>query len=57
MTSRLCNPEYYREALMEIRKYMEVREEGMEVQEGVAQLKTYELRIHIYMCVRLEYVY
>jgi len=30
MTSGLCNPEYYREAFLEIRKSMEVREEGME---------------------------
>jgi len=27
------NPEYYRGAFLEIRKSMEVREEGMEVQE------------------------
>jgi len=33
MTSRLYNPEYYRGAFLEIQKYMEVREEGMEVQE------------------------
>jgi len=33
MTSGLYNPKYYREAFLEIRKSMEVREEGMEVQE------------------------
>jgi len=37
MTSELCNPEYYRGAFLEIRKSMEVREEGMEVQEEAAQ--------------------
>jgi len=36
MTSGLCNPEYYRGAFLELRKYMEVREEGMEVQEEAA---------------------
>jgi len=36
MTSRLCNPEYYRGTFLEIRKSMEVREEGMEVQEEAA---------------------
>jgi len=33
MTSELRNPKYYRETFLEIQKYMEVREEGMEVQE------------------------
>jgi len=33
---KLCNPEYYREAFLEIRKSVEVREEGMEVQEEAA---------------------
>jgi len=36
MTSGLCNPKYYIEAFLEIRKSMEVREEGMEVQEEAA---------------------
>jgi len=36
MTFGLCNPEYYRGAILEIRKSMEVREEGMEVQEESA---------------------
>jgi len=36
MTSGLCNSEYYRRAFLEIRKSMEVREEGMEVQEEAA---------------------
>jgi len=39
MTSRLCNLEYYRRAFWEIRKSMEVREEGMEVQEEAAQIR------------------
>jgi len=42
MTSGLCNPEYYRGAFMEIRKFMEVREEGMEVQEEAAVLQQTE---------------
>jgi len=33
MTSGLCNPKYYRGAFLEIRKFMEVKEESMEVQE------------------------
>jgi len=33
MTSGLCNPKYYRRAFLEIQKFMEVREEGMEVLE------------------------
>jgi len=36
MTFGLCNPEYYRRAFLEKRKSMEVREEGMEVQEEAA---------------------
>jgi len=36
MTSGLCNPEYYREPFLEIQKSMEVREEGMKVQEEAA---------------------
>jgi len=36
MTSELCNPEYFRGAFSEIRESMEVREEGMEVQEEAA---------------------
>ena len=36
MTSELCNPEYYRGTFLEIWKSMEVREEGMEVQEEAA---------------------
>jgi len=36
MTSGLCNLEYYRGVILEIRKSMEVREEGMEVQEEAA---------------------
>jgi len=36
MTSKLCNPEYYRGVVLEIRKSLEVREEGMEVQEEAA---------------------
>jgi len=38
MTSGLCNPEYYRGVVLEIRKSIEVREEGMEVQEEAATL-------------------
>jgi len=37
MISELCNPKYYRGSFLEIRKSMEVREEGMEVQEEAAQ--------------------
>jgi len=33
MTSGLCYPEYYKGNILEIRKSMKVREEGMEVQE------------------------
>jgi len=33
MISELCNPEFYKRAFLKIRKFMEVREEGMEVQE------------------------
>jgi len=33
MTSGLCNLEYYKGTFLEIRKFMEMREEGMEVQE------------------------
>jgi len=33
MTSRLRNSEYYRRIFLEIWKFIEVREEGMEVQE------------------------
>jgi len=36
MTSGLCNPEYYRGVVLEIWKFMEVREEGMEMQEEAA---------------------
>jgi len=36
MTSRLCNPEYYKGTFLKIRKSMEVREEGMKVQEEAA---------------------
>jgi len=32
MTFGLHNPEYYRGIFLEIRKFMKVREEGMEVQ-------------------------
>jgi len=28
MTSRLCNPKYYKGVFFKIRKFMEVREEG-----------------------------
>jgi len=35
MSSGLSNPEYYRGAFLEIRKFMEVREEGMKVQEEI----------------------
>jgi len=37
MTSGLRNPEYYKGAFLEIWKLMEVREEGMEVQEETVQ--------------------
>jgi len=33
MTSGLCNPKYYRGTFLKIQKSMEVREEGMEMQE------------------------
>jgi len=36
MTFELYNPEYYRGAFLKIRESMEVREEGMEVQEEAA---------------------
>jgi len=36
MTSGLCNSEYYRGVVLEIQKSMEMREEGMEVQEEAA---------------------
>jgi len=39
MTSELRNLEYYREAFLEIQKFMEVKEEGMEVQEETVYLK------------------
>jgi len=53
MTSGLCNPEYYRGAFLEIRKSMEVREEGMEVEEEAALISLAEYRgitlhLHIY---------
>jgi len=38
MTSELCNPKYYRGAFLKIRKSMEVREEGMKVEEEAACL-------------------
>jgi len=38
MTFRLCNPEYYIGTVLKIRKSMEVREEGMEVQEEAAHM-------------------
>jgi len=37
MTSKLRNPKYYRGAFSKIRKFMEVREEGMEVHEEAVQ--------------------
>jgi len=37
MTSRLCNLEYYRETFLEIRKFMEVKEKGTEVQKETVQ--------------------
>jgi len=40
MTSRLCNPEYYRGTVLKIRKSMEGREEGMKVQEESAFSKS-----------------
>jgi len=39
MTFELCNSEYYRGLVLEIQKSMEVREEGMEVQEEAAHLE------------------
>jgi len=36
MTSGLCNLKYYIGAFLKKRKYMEVKEEGMEVQEEAA---------------------
>jgi len=33
MTSGLSNPKYYKGVFLEIKKFMEVRKEGMEVQE------------------------
>jgi len=38
MTFELCNLEYYIRTFLEIRKYMEVRKEGMEVQEEATYL-------------------
>jgi len=35
MTSGLCNPKYYKMAFLKIRKFMEVREEGMKLQEEI----------------------
>lgn len=37
MTSGLRNLEYYRGAFFEIWKFMDIREEGMEVQEETVQ--------------------
>jgi len=37
MISGLCNLEYYKSAFLEIQKFMEVREEGMELQEETVQ--------------------
>jgi len=53
MTSGLCNPEYYKGAFLEIQKSMEVREEGMEVQEEAAQSPTlgnFFLHLHTLLC-------
>jgi len=41
MTSKLRNLEYYREVFLEIWKFMEVRVEGMEVQEETVGWKSY----------------
>jgi len=57
MTSGLCNPEYYRGAFLEIRKSMEVREEGMEVQEEAATNGCIELvsaHLHSIQCFFLS---
>jgi len=53
MTSGLCNPKYYRGVVLEIRKSMEVREEGMEVQEEA----THEERINEGCRVRARSMY
>ena len=39
MTFRIRNPKYYRKEFLKIWKIMEVREEGMEVQEETVQGK------------------
>jgi len=38
MVYGLCNPEYYKGAFLEIWKLIEVRKEGMKVQEEAVQL-------------------
>jgi len=42
MNFGLCNPKYYRETFLKIQKFMEVREEGMEVQEETVHLPKVE---------------
>jgi len=48
MTSELCNPEYYKGIVLEIRKSMEVREEGMEVQEEAAKTQTVHTKTNMF---------
>ena len=43
MTFGLRNPEYYRGTFLTIQKYMEVREEGMEVQEEIVHKRNFIL--------------
>jgi len=54
MTYKLCNPEYYREIVLEIRKSMEVREEGIEVQEEAAWTLFFLLTTFLLEMIRLD---
>jgi len=61
MTYGLCNPEYYRGTFLEIQKFMEVREEGMEVQEETVALMNSEkkfgpLRTPLLICSLLTFI-
>jgi len=50
MTFGLCNPGYYIGAFFKIRKSMEVREEGMEVQEEAATHYISNLGFIFWLC-------
>jgi len=42
MTSELHNPEYYKKVFLEIHKFLEVREEGMKVQEETVSIAIHD---------------